>query len=142
MENKGIIDFIERLQSAMTKKDGEKSANEQADKTEQSDINTAIKTTAAGTSFTRNGNFIRKKEQNENSFTSDEKSYIKAYNPFSEALANKPQIAAPRAKKQPKEKIDLSAAKNLASEKRTEASKNMLELINRHNKLMSELKNR
>ena len=57
-------------------------------------------------------------------------------------MQNRPQVSAPRAKKQPKEKIDLSSSKNLATNKKTEVSKNMGDLINKDNRISEELKKR
>lgn len=154
MENKGIIDFLQRLQSAVNGKSAEKNSENDLNKTNDAqnaaDNSTANKNAQNIKEYSaknigekaRNVPPQNAKNGEPSLFLSDEKSYAKTYNPFCDALSPKPQVAAPRAKKQPKEKIDLSTAKNLASEKRTEASKNMLELINKHNRLSRELKNR
>lgn len=140
MENKNILDFIEKLQSAISGKND----NKTADGSSKNDNGNGEKTYAPA-----------EKNENPSSKTNaasvfpsysagedKEKSFLKSYNPFGEALQNRPQVSAPRAKKQPKEKIDLSSSKNLASDKKTEVSKNMLDLINKHNRISGELKKR
>lgn len=157
MQNKGFLDFIEKLQAAASGKKSESSANANASNVSSasaiggnSGANFSANNGSSGNGGDNRGNRANENstEQKENGAKTainllapaNEKSYIKTYNPFGEALSPRPQITAPRAKKQPKEKIDLSVGKNLAGEKKSEVSKNMLDLIKRHNALSREIK--
>lgn len=139
MQNKGFLDFIEKLQAAASGKKSESSTN-------ASGASASANGGNGGSSGNRaNENSAEQKESGAKTAINllapaNEKSYIRTYNPFGEALSPRPQITAPRAKKQPKEKIDLSLGKNLAGEKKSEVSKNMLDLIKRHNALSREIK--
>lgn len=154
MQNKGFLDFIEKLQAAASGKKSESSTNANASSASATG-GTSGANFSANNGNSGNGGDNRGNRANENSAEqkesgaknainllapANEKSYMKTYNPFGEALSPRPQITAPRAKKQPKEKIDLSLGKNLAGEKKTEVSKNMLDLIKRHNALSREIK--
>lgn len=154
MQNKGFLDFIEKLQAAASGKKSESSTNESASSASATGGNSGANA-SANSGSSGNGGDNRGNRANENSAEqkesgaktainllapANEKSYIKTYNPFGEALSPRPQITAPKAKKQPKEKIDLSLGKNLAGEKKSEVSKNMLDLIKRHNALSREIK--
>lgn len=150
MQNKGFLDFIEKLQAAASGKKSENSTNasglSSSANSGNGGLSSAVNSGNGGASGNRaNENSAEQKESGAKNAINllapaNEKSYIKTYNPFGEALSPRPQISAPRAKKQPKEKIDLSLGKNLAGEKKTEVSKNMLDLIKRHNALSREIK--
>lgn len=160
MQNKGFLDFIEKLQAAASGKKSESSPStngNNASANSGTSGNGGAKASANSGAIgnggvsgdNRNdlagGNLTEQKESGAKNAINllapaNEKSYIKTYNPFGEALSPRPQITAPRAKKQPKEKIDLSLGKNLAGEKKSEVSKNMLDLIKRHNALSREIK--
>lgn len=149
MQNKGFLEFIEKLQAAASGKKAEQAQPPDASGKLRGG-NFSEKTQSGGVRGTTNDGVRGEKLSGQNKSEvkaavnliapANEKSYIKTYNPFGEALSPRPQIAAPRAKKQPKEKIDLSLGKNLAGEKKNEASKNMLDLIKRHNALSREIK--
>lgn len=151
MQNKGFLDFIEKLQAAANGQKAERPSSEpnSVSNSKQSYSNNAAKQkndrkNDESSDVTIGNSFIARDKNAEHGgnpfYPADEKSYIKTYNPFGEALSPRPQISAPRAKKQPKEKIDLSVGKNLAGEKKSEVSKNMLDLIKRHNALSLEIK--
>lgn len=161
MQNKGFLDFIEKLQAATSGKNNYPNANDKNnDKNNKSGESDAIDESKSGAANARKSGGAESGDVRGGSFAggntagrsfasggltsyskTDEKSYLKTYNPFGDALSPRPQIAAPRAKKQPKEKIDLSLGKNLAGEKKSEASKNMLDLIKRHNAASRTIKN-
>lgn len=128
MENKGLIDFIGKLQAAagFNKNSGE--------------------TTKNSGETTKNTGEEKQADQETSAQKSkpvpDEKSFMRSYNPFAESVTNRPQVTAPRAKKPPKEKIDLAASKNLAGSGGTEVKNNMIDLINKHNRILSKLKGR
>ena len=69
----------------------------------------------------------------------EQKSFMKSYNPFSSAESDRRQIASPRAAKPPKNTIDLKNGKNLASEKKSDGSSDMVRFINRHNALINRI---
>lgn len=139
MENKNILEFIEKLQSAISGKNNEKSENKEQNSADNNAPNPPENKSADQSAHKRTSvSVFPSYAAGEN----DGKSYLKSYNPFGEAMQNRPQVSAPRAKKQPKEKIDLSSSKNLAADKKTEVSKNMVDLINKHNRISEELKKR
>ena len=65
---------------------------------------------------------------------------MKAYNPFGNLQKNKPQLNMPKAPKPTKSRIDLSTSKNLAKDGVSEPSKNVIDLINRHNAFSAKIK--
>lgn len=148
MENKNILDFIQKLQSAIGAKPTAPTGESESAETGR--VNAAVRSeteNAGGVNERKTG--ADQKKASVSVFPSyaaaddkNGKSFLKTYNPFGEALQNRPQVSAPRAKMKPKEKIDLSSSKNLAGDKKTDVSKNMLDLINKHNRISSELKKR
>ena len=60
-------------------------------------------------------------------------SFLKSYNPFASPLIEKPQITSARADKPLRKSIDLNGSKNLASSKGKDKTRNIIDLINKHN---------
>ena len=110
MENKGIWDIISKLTAPLNK-------NEQPTTTYNDNIeqDSAIKS-----------------EQPEQVPTFGD-SYLKSYNPFSSPLIKKPQISSSRAERPARSVIDLRTSKNLSNGKQSDKTRNIIELINRHN---------
>lgn len=124
MEKTSILDFISKLTGAEN--------NRQSD-----DGNAAGKTDENR----KNGGSDGAKAANtEKNISGEQKSFMKSYNPFTLAESDKRQITSPRAVKPPKSTIDLKNGKNLASEKKSDGSSDMVRFINRHNALAKQIK--
>ncbi len=110
MENKGIWDLISKLSTPLK------------------DKNTNVENSAN-----------TPKEENLESVTEKESpsalsgSYLKSYNPFASPLIKKTQISSARAERPPRAVIDLRSSKNLANGKANDKTRNIIELINKHN---------
>ena len=109
MENKGIWDLISKL-TAPLKQDEQPSIDNQGEQN----------------SLTEQDN------QSEKPATFGD-SYLKSYNPFSSPLIKKPQISSSRAERPARSVIDLKSSKNLSNGKQSDKTRNIIELINRHN---------
>ncbi len=83
-------------------------------------------------------------EENSSTFQTNEKtmsgSFLKSYNPFASPLIEKPQITSQRAEKPLRSTIDLRGSKNLTSGEKKEKTRNIIELINRHNYYSNKIK--
>lgn len=124
MEKTSILDFISKLTGAEN--------NRQSD-----DGNAAGKTDENR----KNGGSDGAKAANtEKNISGEQKSFMKSYNPFTSAESDKRQITSPRTVKPPKSTIDLKNGKNLASEKKSDGSSDMVRFINRHNALAKQIK--
>ena len=108
MENKGIWDIISKLTAPLNKNEQPPTPN---------DIDQDL---------------TNQNEQSERAPTFGD-SYLKSYNPFSSPLIKKPQISSSRAERPARSVIDLKASKNLTNGKQTDKTRNIIELINRHN---------
>lgn len=115
MEKTSILDFISKL-TGTTPNSADEEKKGSNDPAEQSPKNSV-------------------KDNNESS----QKSFMKSYNPFASADSDKRQISSPRAAKPPKSTIDLKNGKNLASEKKSDGSSDMVRFINRHNALSKQI---
>lgn len=124
MEKTSILDFISKLTGAEN--------NRQSD-----DGNAAGKTDE---NRTNGGSDGAKAANTEKNISGEQKSFMKSYNPFTLADSDKRQITSPRAVKPPKSTIDLKNGKNLASEKKSDGSSDMVRFINRHNALAKQIK--
>ncbi len=124
MEKTSILDFISKLTGAEN--------NRQSD-----DGNAAGKTDE---NRTNGGSDGAKAANTEKNISGEQKSFMKSYNPFTLAESDKRQITSPRAVKPPKSTIDLKNGKNLASEKKSDGSSDMVRFINRHNALAKQIK--
>lgn len=124
MEKTSILDFISKLTGAEN--------NRQSD-----DGNAAGKTDE---NRTNGGSDGVKAANTEKNISGEQKSFMKSYNPFTSADSDKRQITSPRAVKPPKSTIDLKNGKNLASEKKSDGSSDMVRFINRHNALAKQIK--
>lgn len=125
MEKTSILDFISKLTGAEN--------NRQSD-----DGNAAGKTDENRTSGESSDG--AKAANTEKTISGEQKSFMKSYNPFTLAESDKRQITSPRAVKPPKSTIDLKNGKNLASEKKSDGSSDMVRFINRHNALAKQIK--
>ena len=67
---------------------------------------------------------------------------MRSYNPFGSAAFERPQVVAPRAKKPLKEKIDLASSKNVTVKNKPEIKNDMVQLINKHNRISAKLHGR
>lgn len=124
MEKTSILDFISKLTGTEN--------NRQSD-----GGNTAGKTDE---NRTNGGSDGAKAANTEKNISGEQKSFMKSYNPFTSAESDKRQITSPRAVKPPKSTIDLKNGKNLASEKKSDGSSDMVRFINRHNALAKQIK--
>ena len=124
MEKTSILDFISKLTGAEN--------NRQSD-----GGNAAGKTDENRTNGDSDG---AKAANTEKNISGEQKSFMKSYNPFTLAESDKRQITSPRAVKPPKSTIDLKNGKNLASEKKSDGSSDMVRFINRHNALAKQIK--
>jgi len=59
--------------------------------------------------------------------------FMRSYNPFEQSLKERSQLSMPRAQKPTKDKIDLSLCKSKPQKGQSDSTKNMIDLINRHN---------
>lgn len=125
MEKTSILDFISKLTGAEN--------NRQSD-----GGNAAGKTDENRTSGESSDG--AKAANTEKTISGEQKSFMKSYNPFTLAESDKRQITSPRAVKPPKSTIDLKNGKNLASEKKSDGSSDMVRFINRHNALAKQIK--
>lgn len=125
MEKTSILDFISKLTGAEN--------NRQSD-----GGNAAGKTDENRTSGESSDG--AKAANTEKNISGEQKSFMKSYNPFTSAESDKRQITSPRAVKPPKSTIDLKNGKNLASEKKSDGSSDMVRFINRHNALAKQIK--
>ena len=124
MEKTSILDFISKLTGAESNR--------------QSDDGTAAGKTDENR--TNGGSDGAKAANTEKNISGEQKSFMKSYNPFTLAESDKRQITSPRAVKPPKSTIDLKNGKNLASEKKSDGSSDMVRFINRHNALAKQIK--
>lgn len=125
MEKTSILDFISKLTGAEN--------NRQSD-----GGNAAGKTDENRTSGESSDG--AKAANTEKNISGEQKSFMKSYNPFTLAESDKRQITSPRTVKPPKSTIDLKNGKNLASEKKSDGSSDMVRFINRHNALAKQIK--
>lgn len=136
MENNGILEFISKLQAAAN--------NKAAASSDRGDNN--ANTQGENPTNRKNSN-TDKPEQNPNRFVrteeeKDDKSFMRSYNPFGSAAFERPQVVAPRAKKPLKEKIDLTTSKNVTVKNKPEIKNDMVQLINKHNRISAKLHGR
>lgn len=136
MENNGILEFISKLQAAAN--------NKAAASSDRGDNN--ANTQGENPTNRKNSN-TDKPEQNPNRFVrteeeKDDKSFMRSYNPFGSAAFERPQVVAPRAKKPLKEKIDLATSKNVTVKNKPEIKNDMVQLINKHNRISAKLHGR
>lgn len=136
MENNGILEFISKLQAAAN--------NKAAANSDRGDNN--ANTQGENPTNRKNSN-TDKPEQNPNRFVrteeeKDDKSFMRSYNPFGSAAFERPQVVAPRAKKPLKEKIDLATSKNVTVKNKPEIKNDMVQLINKHNRISAKLHGR
>lgn len=124
MEKTSILDFISKLTGAENNRQSD--GGNAADKTDENRTN--------------GGSDGAKAANTEKNISGEQKSFMKSYNPFSLAESDKRQITSPRAVKPPKSTIDLKNGKNLASEKKSDGSSDMVRFINRHNALAKQIK--
>lgn len=124
MEKTSILDFISKLTGAENNRQSD--GGNAADKTDENQTN-------GGSDGTKAAN-------TEKNISGEQKSFMKSYNPFTLAESDKRQITSPRAVKPPKSTIDLKNGKNLASEKKSDGSSDMVRFINRHNALAKQIK--
>lgn len=124
MEKTSILDFISKLTGAENNRQSD--GGNAADKTDENRKN--------------GGSDGAKAANTEKNISGEQKSFMKSYNPFTLAESDKRQITSPRAVKPPKSTIDLKNGKNLASEKKSDGSSDMVRFINRHNALAKQIK--
>ncbi len=124
MEKTSILDFISKLTGAENNRQSD--GGNAADKTDENRTN--------------GGSDGAKAANTEKNISGEQKSFMKSYNPFTLAESDKRQIPSPRAVKPPKSTIDLKNGKNLASEKKSDGSSDMVRFINRHNALAKQIK--
>ncbi|MDY4676664.1 MAG: hypothetical protein SO373_05920 [Candidatus Borkfalkiaceae bacterium] len=124
MEKTSILDFISKLTGAENNRQSD--GGNAADKTDENRTN--------------GGSDGAKAANTEKNISGEQKSFMKSYNPFTLAESDKRQITSPRAVKPPKSTIDLKNGKNLASEKKSDGSSDMVRFINRHNALAKQIK--
>lgn len=124
MEKTSILDFISKLTGAENNRQSD--GDNAADKTDEN--------------RTSGGSDGAKAANTEKNISGEQKSFMKSYNPFTLAESDKRQITSPRAVKPPKSTIDLKNGKNLASEKKSDGSSDMVRFINRHNALAKQIK--
>lgn len=124
MEKTSILDFISKLTGAENNRQSD--GGNAADKTDENQTN--------------GGSDGAKAANTEKNISGEQKSFMKSYNPFTLAESDKRQITSPRAVKPPKSTIDLKNGKNLASEKKSDGSSDMVRFINRHNALAKQIK--
>lgn len=124
MEKTSILDFISKLTGAENNRQSD--GGNAADKTDENRTN--------------GGSDGAKAANTKKNISGEQKSFMKSYNPFSLAESDKRQITSPRAVKPPKSTIDLKNGKNLASEKKSDGSSDMVRFINRHNALAKQIK--
>mgnify|MGYP004545105493 FL=1 len=124
MEKTSILDFISKLTGAENNRQSD--GGNAADKTDENRTN--------------GGSDGAKAANTEKNISGEQKSFMKSYNPFTLAESDKRQISSPRAVKPPKSTIDLKNGKNLASEKKSDGSSDMVRFINRHNALAKQIK--
>lgn len=124
MEKTSILDFISKLTGAENNRQSD--GGNAADKTDENQTN--------------GGSDGAKAANTEKNISGEQKSFMKSYNPFTLAESDKRQISSPRAVKPPKSTIDLKNGKNLASEKKSDGSSDMVRFINRHNALAKQIK--
>ncbi len=95
-------------------------------------------------SFEQDSNF-QPSEENFSTDNGNEKnmsgSFLKSYNPFASPLIEKPQITSQRAEKPLRNTIDLRGSKNLTNGEKKEKTRNIIDLINRHNYYSNKIKN-
>ena len=123
MEKTSILDFISKLTGAENNRQSD--GGNAADKTDENRTN--------------GGSDGAKAANTEKNISGEQKSFMKSYNPFTLAESDKRQITSPRAVKPPKSTIDLKNGKNLASEKKSDGSSDMVRFINRHNALAKQI---
>ena len=123
MEKTSILDFISKLTGAENNRQSD--GGNAADKTDENRTN--------------GGSDGAKAANTEKNISGEQKSFMKSYNPFTLAESDKRQITSPRAVKPPKSTIDLKNGKNLASEKKSDGSSDMVRFINRHNALAKKM---
>ncbi len=124
MEKTSILDFISKLTGAENNRQSD--GGNAASKTDENQTN--------------GGSDGAKAANTEKNISGEQKSFMKSYNPFTLADSDKRQITSPRAVKPPKSTIDLKNGKNLASEKKSDGSSDMVRFINRHNALAKQIK--
>ena len=124
MEKTSILDFISKLTGAENNRQSD--GGNAADKADENRTN--------------GGSDGAKAANTEKNISGEQKSFMKSYNPFTLAESDKRQITSPRAVKPPKSTIDLKNGKNLASEKKSDGSSDMVRFINRHNALAKQIK--
>lgn len=124
MEKTSILDFISKLTGAENNRQSD--GGNAAGKTDENQTN--------------GGSDGAKAANTEKNISGEQKSFMKSYNPFTLAESDKRQITSPRAVKPPKSTIDLKNGKNLASEKKSDGSSDMVRFINRHNALAKQIK--
>lgn len=124
MEKTSILDFISKLTGAENNRQSD--GGNAADKTDENRTNGVSDGAKAANT--------------EKNISGEQKSFMKSYNPFTLAESDKRQITSPRAVKPPKSTIDLKNGKNLASEKKSDGSSDMVRFINRHNALAKQIK--
>ncbi len=124
MEKTSILDFISKLTGAENNRQSD--GGNAAGKTDENQTN--------------GGSDGAKASNTEKNISGEQKSFMKSYNPFTLAESDKRQITSPRAVKPPKSTIDLKNGKNLASEKKSDGSSDMVRFINRHNALAKQIK--
>lgn len=139
-QNNGILDFINKLQAAANKNADKNLPAAANDNNAKSGVNsgTNLKSNEnernfSGAQNTQNGQYHTPAEEK------DDKSFMRSYNPFGTAAFERPQVVAPRAKKPLKEKIDLASSKNVAGKSKPEVKNDMVQLINKHNRLSAKL---
>ena len=143
MEKTSILDFVTRISALAGKQKNDNQS--QTKPTAKQNDNANAKTQ----NLEQNGDFnATEKSENASGFSQNKNSYLpesnnsfmKAYNPFGDLQKNKPQLNMPKAPRPTKNRIDLSSSKNLATNGVSEPSKNVIDLINRHNAFSAKIK--
>jgi len=125
MEKTSILDFVTKLSELAN---GKQQKKETATNGKQSELK------SDGQENSTCQNSAKKLGEDANN------SFLKSYNPFGEIQKNRPQLSMPKAPKPTKNTIDLSGGKAQIKNAKSSQSKNVIDLINRHNAFLLKIK--